>query len=176
VSDDPRAGTVRWLVVLRHAKSAWPDVPDVERPLGKRGHRDAPKVGAWLRDHGWAPDRVLCSPARRTRETWQLAASGLDTSPPVTYDRRIYGADTTLLLRTIADGAERAATVLLIGHWPGVQDLALWLAGDGSDEEALQRVRTKFPTSGIAVLAIPTGWTDLAPRVGRLTDFAVPRG
>lgn len=176
VSGDQLAGTARWLVVLRHAKSAWPDVPDVERPLGKRGHRDAPKAGVWLRDHGWAPDQVLCSPARRTRETWQLAATGLDASPPVTYDRRIYGADTALLLRTIADRAERAATVLLIGHYPGVQDLTLCLAGDGSDEDALRRVRTTFPTSGIAVLAIPTRWTDLAPRVGRLTDFTVPRG
>jgi phosphohistidine phosphatase len=166
----------RWLVVLRHAKSAWPDVPDVKRPLGKRGHRDAPKAGVWLRDHGRAPDQVLCSPARRTRETWQLAATRLAASPPVTYDRRVYGADATVLLRAIADCPEWATTLLLIGHCPGVRDLTLYLAGDDSDENALEQVRTKFPTSGIAVLAVPTGWTGLAAGVGRLTEFAVPRG
>jgi phosphohistidine phosphatase len=176
VSADSQDRATRWLVVLRHAKSAWPDVPDVERPLGKRGHRDAPEAGTWLREHGRVPDLVLCSPARRTRETWQLAATTLKASPPVTYDGRIYDADVTLLLRTIADCAEQAASVLLIGHFPGVRDLTLHLAGDGSDGDALERVRTKFPTSGIAVLAIPTGWTELAPGVGRLTDFAVPRG
>jgi phosphohistidine phosphatase len=176
MSGEPRATTPRWLVVLRHAKSAWPDVPDEERPLGKRGHRDAPEAGAWLRDHERVPDQVLCSPARRTRETWQLAATRMATSPPVAYDRRIYGADAALLLRAIADCPERARTVLLIGHFPAVRDLTLHLAGDDSDPDALERIRTKFPTSGIAVLSIPTGWTDLAAGVGRLTDFAVPRG
>lgn len=176
MSGEPRAATTRWLVVLRHAKSAWPDVPDVERPLGKRGHRDAPKAGAWLRDHGRVPDQVLCSPARRARETWQLAATRMAASPPVAYDRRIYGADAGVLLRAIADCPERARTVLLVGHFPGVQELTLQLAGDDSEQDELVRLRTKFPTSGIAVLAIPTSWTDLVAGVGRLTDFAVPRG
>ena len=67
----------RRLILLRHAKSDWPDVPDQERPLAKRGRRDAPVVGRWLRGHGYLPDTVICSVARRTRQTWKLVAPEL---------------------------------------------------------------------------------------------------
>ena len=77
-------GTDRKLMVLRHAKSAWPDVPDHERPLARRGQRDAPVMGRWLRAAGHVPDQVLCSTARRARETWQLAQAGLGATPQVT--------------------------------------------------------------------------------------------
>lgn len=176
MSGDPHEEINRWLVVLRHAKSAWPDVPDSERPLGKRGLRDAPRAGAWLREHGYVPERVLCSPARRTRQTWQLVAGELTTSPPVTYDPVVYDADTAALLQAIGDCPQRVTTLLLIGHCPSVQDVTLYLAGADSDADAVERVRTKFPTSGIAVLAIPSRWSDLAPSIGSLTDFAVARG
>ncbi|WP_431044796.1 SixA phosphatase family protein [Streptomyces sp. P1-3] len=74
---------VRWLVLLRHAKSAWPDgVDDQERPLAPRGRRDAPAAGRWLRDVGRVPDLAICSPARRTRETWELAARELGPAVP----------------------------------------------------------------------------------------------
>ncbi|MBO0875875.1 MAG: histidine phosphatase family protein [Pseudonocardia sp.] len=162
--------------MLRHAKSAWPDVPDAERPLGKRGLRDAPMAGAWLRDHRHVPDQVLCSPARRTRETWKLAANQLVAAAPVRYDRRIYAAEADTLLQVVAECPDQTATVLLIGHFPSVRDLTLHLAGEDSDQDALERVRTKFPTSGIAVLAVPTVWAGLAAKIARLTDFAVPRG
>jgi phosphohistidine phosphatase len=62
----------RRLILLRHAKSDWPDVPDRDRPLAKRGRRDAPRIGRWLHDHGYLPDVVICSPARRTEQTWEL--------------------------------------------------------------------------------------------------------
>lgn len=122
------------------------------------------------------PQRVLCSPARRTRQTWELVANELAASPPVTYDPRLYDADTTALRQAISDCPQRVTTLLLIGHCPGVQDLTLYLAGAKSDGDAVERARTKFPTSGIAVLAIPGRWSELAPNIGRLTDFAVPRG
>ena len=64
----------RRLILLRHAKSDWPDVPDRDRPLAKRGRRDAPKIGRWLREHGYLPDIVICSDARRTRQTWDRVA------------------------------------------------------------------------------------------------------
>ena len=166
----------RWLVVMRHAKSAWPDVADTRRPLAKRGQRDAPEAGAWLREHGRAPDRVLCSPARRARQTWELAATGLPTSPPVTHDPRIYEAGVTELLRVISECPDRVGTLLLVGHEPAMRELTLYLAGRGSDRDALERVRAKFPTSGIAVLAVPVGWAALTARVARLAAFAVPRG
>lgn len=166
----------RWLVVLRHAKSAWPDVPDTQRPLGRRGQRDAPRAGSWLREHQRVPDHVLCSPARRARETWELASAELAVPPTVSYDSRIYAADAAALRESIARCPPGVRTLLLVGHLPGVRDLTLHLAGDGSDQDALWRVHEKFPTSAIAVLAIPTGWAALATKTGRLTDFAVPRG
>src|SRR6266700_6314858 len=85
-------GAGRKLVLLRHAKSAWPDVPDHERPLARRGRRDAPGAGAWLRRAGYLPDLVVCSTARRARETWQLAAAELGASPPVRFEPRVYQA------------------------------------------------------------------------------------
>ena len=72
-------------MLLRHAKSDWPDVPDRDRPLAKRGKRDAPVVGRWLHDQGYLPEIVICSAARRTRETWDLMAPELGGSPSVTF-------------------------------------------------------------------------------------------
>ena len=89
----------RTLVLFRHAKSAWPpDVPDHDRPLARRGIQAAPLMGRWLRDTGLVPDQVLCSTARRARETWQFAQTGLAAAPPVTVDARLYEAAATDLL------------------------------------------------------------------------------
>ena len=81
----------RRLILLRHAKSAWPDVPDHDRPLAPRGHRDAPAAGRWLRKSGDIPDRVVCSTARRARETWELAGEKLRAEPEVVFEPRVYG-------------------------------------------------------------------------------------
>src|SRR4029079_744372 len=89
-------GTGR-LILLRHAKSDWPDVPDRDRPLAKRGRRDAPKIGRWLREHGYLPDTVICSDARRTRQTWDRVARELGGSPSVTFEPRAYAASATTL-------------------------------------------------------------------------------
>ncbi|MBL1087879.1 MULTISPECIES: SixA phosphatase family protein [Streptomyces] len=182
------------LVVLRHAKSAWPpDVPDHERPLAKRGRRDAPAAGRRLFADGCVPDLVLCSTSRRTRETWDLVAPELGGRPEVVFEPRVYGASAAELLDVLREVPEQRRTVLLIGHQPGVQDVVLSLAetegpgGAGEREgavegeggvggEALARVRAKFPTAGVAVLALSGAWADLAPGTAALTHFAVPRG
>ncbi|MFJ5675829.1 SixA phosphatase family protein [Streptomyces sp. NPDC093097] len=196
----------RRLIVLRHAKSAWPeDVPDHERPLAGRGRRDALAAGRWLRQEHCAPDLVICSTAQRTRETWDKVAAELGASasavaggtadapraarasgpaaarpaapaaPEVVFEPRVYQAGAEALLQVVRAVPERWRTVLLIGHQPGVQDLVLSLAGAG-DDEALARAGEKFPTSAVAVLALPGGWAGLAPGCARLTAFAVPRG
>lgn len=168
----------RRLVVVRHAKSAWPDLPDHDRPLAKRGRRDAPRAGAWLRNAGHIPDLVLCSTARRARETWQLAAETLGVSPPVRYEARLYGADLAALLAVIAEQPADAATLLVVGHDPSVQQLTLHLAKDRTGDaigELVDRVRTKFPTCAIAVLAISGPWTELDQGSARLTNFVLPR-
>jgi phosphohistidine phosphatase len=160
------AEPIRKLVLLRHAKSAWPeDVPDHDRPLGRRGRRDAPAAGRWLRLRGCAPDHVLCSTARRTRETWHLAESELGRRPPVTFEPEVYGASAGLLLEILHRLPSTASTVVVVGHDPGIPDLAL----------ALARMRAKFPTAAIAVLELSGTWSELAPGNARLASFVLPR-
>ncbi|GAA2895730.1 histidine phosphatase family protein [Streptosporangium fragile] len=166
----------RRLVVLRHAKSAWPEgVADVDRPLAGRGRRDAPAVGRRLRAAGLLPDRVISSPSRRTRETWELAAGELGAEVPVSYDGRVYEADVPELLGVVREVPDDVRTLLLLGHNPGLAELVAALAGRATGD-ALERVREKFPTSAIAVLAVPGSWSGLAPGSALLTELAVPRG
>ncbi|MFI1395845.1 SixA phosphatase family protein [Streptomyces sp. NPDC020681] len=167
---------LRRLVVLRHAKSAWPEgVADHARPLGPRGLRDAPAAGRWLATADCLPDLVLCSTARRTRQTWELAAAELGSIPPVRFERRLYGADERELIDVVREVSNPIETTLLIGHNPGLQDLVLLLTGD-SLGDSLRRAQTKFPTSAVAVLTWRGTWSALAPGSALLTDLAVPRG
>ncbi|MFD3659528.1 SixA phosphatase family protein [Streptomyces sp. NPDC058659] len=169
-------GRPRRLVVLRHAKSAWPEgVPDQDRPLGPRGLRDAPAAGRFLAETGVLPDLVLCSPARRARHTWELAAAELDGPPPTRHDPRLYGADAGELLDVLHGAPDEAGTLLLVGHNPGLEDLVLLLAARGVGD-ALDRVRTKFPTSATAILTWQGSWPDLRPGGALLTRLAIPRG
>lgn len=171
------AGPLRRLVVLRHAKSAWPDgVADHRRPLAPRGHRDAPVVGRMLAENDCLPDLALCSTAVRARETWELAAAQWGTPPPVRHEPRLYAADVSELLAVVHEVPAAVRTLLLVGHNPGLEELVLELAGDSLDD-ALDEVRTKFPTSAIAVLAWHgTSWRDLAPGTALLTGVMVARG
>ncbi|MET7651710.1 MULTISPECIES: histidine phosphatase family protein [unclassified Streptomyces] len=174
----PGGGTPpRRLVVLRHAKSAWPEsVPDHERPLAPRGRRDAPAAGRALAQAGCLPDLALCSTAVRARGTWELAAAAWDAPPPARFDPRLYGADVPGLLEVVHETPAEVGTLLLVGHNPGLEELVLELAGDGPDD-ALDEVRLKFPTSAIAVLAWHgPGWSALAPGAALLTSMTVPRG
>ena len=171
------ADETRRLLLLRHAKSAWPDVADSERPLNDRGRRDAPAMGRWLRDYGYIPDVVLCSTARRTRDTWALLAGGLDAAPPVRYEQRIYEATALGLLHLLREAGGDYRTVLLIGHNPGIAELAVGIAQmtDRPAGEPLDRARDKFPTAAVAVLEFKGDWADLIPGEARMVDFAVPR-
>ncbi|MEV7025158.1 histidine phosphatase family protein [Kitasatospora sp. NPDC093558] len=176
MSDTTTPPPHRTLIVLRHAKSAWPPgVPDEERPLGPRGRRDAPEAGRWLHDRGLLPDAVVCSPARRARETWELASAELPQAPAATFDPRVYTADADDLIPVLREQPRHATTVLLIGHNPALEDLILDLAAD-TGGEALDRIREKYPTSGIAVLELPDAWPELGSSPARLVDFAIPRG
>jgi phosphohistidine phosphatase len=157
----------RRLVLLRHAKSAWPDgVPDPQRPLNKRGRRDASAAGRWLRAHIDDLGAVVCSPARRTQETWALVAAELDDPPSPTLDERIYAAPPADLLAVVRDLPDDAGTALLIGHNPGVAELVDLLCGD--DRE--------MRTASIAVLSWDGGWTAAAADVAQLGEHVTPRG
>ncbi|MER6736104.1 SixA phosphatase family protein [Streptomyces puniciscabiei] len=174
-----RAGTgpLRRLVVLRHAKSAWPEgVEDHRRPLAPRGLRDAPAAGRALAEADCLPDLALCSTAVRARRTWELASAEWGTPPPVRYDRRLYGAGVQELLAVVREAPPEVETLLLVGHNPGLEELVLELARDGLDD-TLERVRTKFPTAAIAVLSWHgPGWPALGPGTALLTSLIVARG
>jgi phosphohistidine phosphatase len=171
------ADEARRLILLRHAKSAWPDVADIDRPLSDRGRRDAPVMGRWLRANGYVPDAVLCSTARRTRDTWELMADELGGKPEVSYESRIYEATALSLLHLLRETGGERQTVLLLGHNPGLAELAIGIAqmADGPAGKPLERAREKFPTAAAAILEFTGDWADLTPGEARMIDFAMPR-
>lgn len=140
------------LVIMRHAKAAGPELmADVDRPLTARGHADAAAAGPWLKRHGYQPGLVLCSPARRARETWQSLSI---ESASVMFDRRLYGGTALELLDVVAEVEDDIRVVLLIGHNPALSDLSALL--DPAHGEDLR-------TSGIAVHAVDTSWARWGP-------------
>ena len=165
------------LVLLRHAKSAWPPgVPDDERPLNPRGRRDAPVAGAVLAA-GPPIDLALVSPAQRARETFQLATSVLPTVPPHRIDERVYDADVVDLLAAISEVADDVDRLLVVGHNPGTEMLAFWLAANTPTADYLN-MSTKYPPAAIAEIDLPNPWRDirLARGTGALVSFVIPRG
>ena len=169
--------TTRRLILLRHAKSDWPDVPDRERPLAKRGRRDAPRIGRWLHEHGYRPDVVVCSVARRTRQTWDLVAPELGGSPAVRFEARAYAASALTLLYLAQELPSRYRTALLIAHNPGLSDLAsnLTAAPDiGRVTDDGPRPRISLPTAAVAVLEFAGDWPVLTPGQARLAAYTTP--
>jgi phosphohistidine phosphatase len=176
---------MRKLILLRHAKSAWPDVPDQERPLARRGQRDAPVVGNWLRAAGHVPDQVLCSTAWRARETWQLVQRGLGAEPPVSFEDAVYQGSAVQLLERVRRTPAAAGALLVVGHDPALPGLALMLAATPSDADArpggtgppaaFADMREKFPTAAAAILEFTVEWDRLRPAAAQLTAFVKPR-
>ncbi len=163
----------RTLVLLRHAKSAYPDgVADHDRPLAPRGKREAGLAGDWLRASLPPIDAVLCSTATRARET--LAHTAIDA--PVRYVDRLYGATPGTVIDEINGVGDDVAVLLLVAHEPTMTQLALGLTGtDNANTDAAERISTKFPTSAIAVLHVSGGWKGVELGSAELDAFHVPR-
>ena len=166
---------MRRLILLRHAKSDRPaGVPDRERPLNGRGRRAAPAVGAHLAGEGLAPDLALVSPARRTQETWEAVAAVLG-GPQARTVPEIYEAPWKDILAAVRAAPDEAATLMVVGHNPGVGDLAGALAGEGP-RKLLSRLASEFPTAAYAVIDFDAEtWAALEPGRGRLDRFVRPR-
>lgn len=163
------------LVLLRHSKAARPDrLADVDRPLTDRGHADAAAAGAWLAAQGLVPDLVICSPSKRTRQTWHgvaiaLSNSATPGSPTVRYERRVYDGSAGDLLDLIRAADDAVGTVLLIGHNPSVSELSAVLAPDGKvDSDGLR-------TSGLAVHRVPRSWAECEPNEAPLASTHTAR-
>jgi phosphohistidine phosphatase len=167
------------LLLLRHAKSSWDDaaLPDRDRPLNKRGRRSAAAMREAMRDLGLAPDVVLVSPARRTQETLAKLEPWDDT-PLVEPMEALYLASANELLGVLHDVNETVRSVLLIGHNPGMHELAVMLAGshgDGGTGEMAKRIAAGFPTGALAEFAVAGPWHQLDAGGGRLVRFLAPR-
>ncbi len=167
---------MRRLMLLRHAKSDWPEgVCDRERPLAPRGRAAARRMGLYLAAHGLLPDRVLVSPARRTRETFDLFSAELPPLKVVASEPRIYEATATRLLGVVREQPPDAHSVLIVGHNSGMEDLAEMLTSHGLTPDAT-RMAEKFPTGALAVIDLPVDlWSEAGPETGRLDRFIVPR-
>jgi phosphohistidine phosphatase len=167
---------VKRLWLLRHAKSSWdePDLPDRLRPLAPRGVRAVGAVARHLRTAAVAPDLVLCSPAKRAVQTWEGVAPGVPAGTPVEIDDAVYHAGGDGLLARLHDVPVRIESVLLVGHNPGLQDLAVGLVGAG-DDALRERLMTKFPTGALATLDVPGDWHDMTWGAATLQSFVVPR-
>jgi len=172
---------MRRLMLLRHAKteSEAPSGRDQDRRLDDRGLRDAAEIGGWISHNPPFPDSVMVSPAVRAHQTWDIAwaaMKGLVPKPHVELVPDLYGAEPTELLRTIGMAAvSDPKRLMLVGHNPGMHELAMALAGSG-DAAGRKALADNLPTSGLAVLDFDThDWTDVAFRRGRLVLFVSPK-
>jgi phosphohistidine phosphatase len=172
---------MRRLMLLRHAKTEIdaPSGRDQDRRLDQRGHRDAAEIGAWIARHPPFPDFVQVSPAVRAKQTWELAWEAMKERvppPQVEFLPDLYGAEPGQMLKII-----RAASVtdpkhlMVVGHNPGMHELALMLTGSGN-AASRDALTDNLPTSGLAVFDFATeDWNDVAFRRGKLVLFVSPK-
>ena len=164
------------LILLRHAKSEWPDgVADHDRPLTERGRRDAPRTGAWLVEHGRVPDRAAVSTALRTQETYELAAEAFPSSPEVELLDELYAASAGEMLEVVRKTPESVGTLMVVSHNPGTQLLALALA-DETHLELVTKVRSGYSTNTLTVLEFDGPWATLDPAAASIVAVESPRG
>jgi phosphohistidine phosphatase len=168
---------MKTLLVLRHAKSSWDDqaLDDHARPLNKRGQRDAPRMGTLVEDYGLIPDVVISSDAVRARLTAEAVAEAAHYAGEILLDPRLYLAGPADILSLLQQVRKDAGTVMIVGHNPGLHELALELTGDG-DGAAISQLRTKFPTGALATLYVGvTRWDELAAGQAYLAALVLPR-
>jgi phosphohistidine phosphatase len=165
------------VTLFRHAKSGEknnPDIDDFDRPLAPRGLKTAPKIGEAIRRAKLTPDLILCSPSVRTRQTLELAASGAwDSHPDVRLEKRLYEASHAALLKALRELPASAVHVMVVGHNPGLQQLAARLAPP--DSEARHQFKESLPTAAIVSFSFDVeNWRDLKPGTGQLQLFISP--
>ena len=166
---------MKTLTLLRHAKSTWDDPvsTDFDRPLNKRGRRAARTVGRELKSQGLRFDRVVASPALRVIETLDEIAGGYGAPLDPRYDKRLYLASPAVLLDIIHEADDETERLMIVGHNPGLERLALLLTnGEGLRNE----VAIKYPTATVAEISLPVRqWRDVTEGIGALVRFIRPR-
>jgi phosphohistidine phosphatase len=166
---------MRWLTLLRHAKSGWdtPVARDFDRPLNARGRKAARAMGREMRRLGLGFDLVLASPAVRVTETLTEVAQGYGAAVDTRFDETNYLASVDTLLALVRAVDDSDARLLLVGHNPGMEQLALLLSGAGSLRD---EIAAKYPTAALAEIGFDAvHWRDIAPGKGMLARFIRPR-
>lgn len=164
------------LILLRHGKAepAKGEQEDHERPLADRGFRDSERMGEWLAAQGIRPDKILCSTSQRTRQTFDKFQEGYGKRLPVAYESALYLATDSQLLKIIAAQPDSLNSLMLIGHNPGMHELALKLATEG-DEKHIRQLAMKFPTGALAWFALNGHWEIAVKAGGTLQEFVSPK-
>jgi phosphohistidine phosphatase len=162
------------LLLLRHAKSSWDDalLDDHERPLAPRGRRAAEQICGWLVQQDISPDLILCSSARRTRETLGELMPAIRSEASIRVEDGLYGAGRDDLLARLRAVREPATSLLLIGHNPGMQEAAALLA---ADDPAGAEIGRSFPAGALAIFETTNGWADLGAGSVDVAAFVRPR-
>ena len=165
------------LILLRHAKSDWNDIglSDIDRPLNDRGRRAAGRMATHFVERGLVPQRILCSTARRTRETLGYLVEAFDQPLAIEVISDLYTFAGDDYVRMIQKWGGTGSPLMVIGHNPATEETARQLVGDDPDD-LMPRLETKFPTAAAAVIDLPAlDWADIAPGTGRLVSFDCPR-
>jgi phosphohistidine phosphatase len=166
---------VRAVILLRHGKSSWsdPTLADLDRPLAPRGERASRRIAKYMLRKKIRPSLVLCSHSLRTRQTLEAIEPSLGKGSSVELEPELYAASEAKLLELLQALPESVDSVMLIGHNPGLHELALLLASRGSE---LPRLEQKFPTGALARLVVDSAsWAALRPGDGELVDYVFPR-
>ena len=160
----------RRLSILRHAKAEEGDGDDLARKLNERGLQDAARMGDFLKEKNWLPDLVLCSTARRTRQT----LGQLKVTIPTILASRAYLASAGEWMHLVQEADDTAQHILIVGHNPGLHQLTVTLAGEYLYRDDEQVITTKFPTCTFVSLELPIKrWRELSPASGKLDLLAV---
>lgn len=161
------------LILMRHAKSSWsdPEQKDIERPLNKRGLRDAPAMGKWLADKGYLPNQALVSSAKRTQETWRGVSSEIPDCP-AEFQPQLYHAGPAALMAALHAAPAATESLLMIGHQPGIGDFARRLLATPPNVGDFD----SYPTAATAIIDFEAdAWSGIVWSSGNLTDFIIPR-
>ncbi len=164
------------LSLFRHAKSAWdqPGLRDFDRALAPRGEDAAPRMGGFIAGNGLEPQIILCSTARRARQTLERALPEFAAQPELRFTDKLYHAGPGQMLGLIRNLPETCSHAMLVGHNPGMHALAMDLIADG-DAASIAKLSKKYPTAGLAVIDFDGGWRDVADGSGTLRQFVTPK-
>jgi phosphohistidine phosphatase len=173
--DKKKEQTMLRLILFRHAKADRPEgVADHERPLAPRGRRQSEAMGKYMVAHGLVPDLAIVSTSRRTQETWKIALPAFKGPIPQTDERRIYESSADNLLEVIRETADDKRIVVLVGHNPGMAQVAERLIGTGHPR-AVARIEREYPTGALAVIDFKSpNWAAVSERSGYLERFETP--